>query len=378
MVDLLKGSILKHYNEVSREQSSPGVTQLRKINNYAKTVLFSTFSRKLGEYPSVLDMSCGRGGDIGKWEKRGYKRYVGFDISPDSIQEAKKRWNEMKNRIEDSTFLVADFCDNNLQNILGKEKFDCVSCQFAAHYAFYSTKSVFIFLKNVTNLLKPGGTFLSIYTNGYSIMNKVLSQGTTRLGNSLYNLTINTDISSYQLYSSMEWIRPGGVTYTFSLDGCVNNCPEFMACIDDSQSGYTNYIDTIGLKRIYGNKIRFMCDRFGNDELARKMGVCNEFVNRRLWNKIHDILEVSDIYTVCVFQKGGSVFEPQSFEEPQTKRRKSLNDFISVQDTPLQYFEGQKQRGDLQEEQGGSVGKTDSDLQTHPQASQKYQHSNDS
>ena len=34
---------------------------------------------------------------------------------------------------------------------------DAVSCQFAAHYAFYSRRSANRFLDNVARLLKPGG-----------------------------------------------------------------------------------------------------------------------------------------------------------------------------------------------------------------------------
>ena len=69
----LKEKILKHYNSVSREQSPKEVVQLRKISNYAKSTLFSTFAKPVSDHPSILDMSCGRGGDIGKWEKQGFE-----------------------------------------------------------------------------------------------------------------------------------------------------------------------------------------------------------------------------------------------------------------------------------------------------------------
>lgn len=43
---------------------------------------------------SVLDLCCGRGGDLGKWAKQKINHYVGLDLSEQLIIEAKARFEE--------------------------------------------------------------------------------------------------------------------------------------------------------------------------------------------------------------------------------------------------------------------------------------------
>ena len=40
---------------------------------------------------SLLDLACGRGGDIWKWLDAGIARVKGVDLSPGEIEEARKR-----------------------------------------------------------------------------------------------------------------------------------------------------------------------------------------------------------------------------------------------------------------------------------------------
>lgn len=43
---------------------------------------------------TVLDMGCGKGGDIQKWGLAKIKEYVGADIASVSIQQARERYQE--------------------------------------------------------------------------------------------------------------------------------------------------------------------------------------------------------------------------------------------------------------------------------------------
>jgi mRNA (guanine-N7-)-methyltransferase len=52
-------------NEAAREHSE--TIFLKKFNNFIKTLLIIQFSRQSGGGLSVLDLCCGRGGDLGKW-----------------------------------------------------------------------------------------------------------------------------------------------------------------------------------------------------------------------------------------------------------------------------------------------------------------------
>lgn len=42
----------------------------------------------------LLDLGCGRGGDIDKWWRAGVKEVVGVDLSDKELEEARKRVGE--------------------------------------------------------------------------------------------------------------------------------------------------------------------------------------------------------------------------------------------------------------------------------------------
>ncbi|CAM9461270.1 unnamed protein product, partial [Phaeothamnion confervicola] len=84
-----------HYNTLKRneeEQTDSPIYHLRRFNNWVKSVVHS--ARKVSGGPAlrVLDLACGKGGDVGKWGKhpafqRGGK-YVGIDYARKSLDDA--------------------------------------------------------------------------------------------------------------------------------------------------------------------------------------------------------------------------------------------------------------------------------------------------
>jgi len=56
----------------------------------------------------VLDIGCGKGGDLQKWQKANIKEYVALDIAIMSVNAAQKRWNELKGVRFDATFAQLD------------------------------------------------------------------------------------------------------------------------------------------------------------------------------------------------------------------------------------------------------------------------------
>jgi mRNA (guanine-N7-)-methyltransferase len=70
--------VAQHYNArpdvgmEKRQQSS--IIRLRSFNNWVKSVLIS---RHLGKQATVLDMGCGKGGDLQKWARGNIKYLVG-------------------------------------------------------------------------------------------------------------------------------------------------------------------------------------------------------------------------------------------------------------------------------------------------------------
>ncbi|EME87147.1 uncharacterized protein MYCFIDRAFT_127441 [Pseudocercospora fijiensis CIRAD86] len=193
--------IAEHYNAVperGREWrgTDSKIKGMRSLNNWIKSTLIQKFSRP--EIPvrdmKVLDMACGKGGDLGKWEKAPQVPilYVGCDIAAISIQQAKERYssNNSRNRYRgprmDAQFFVHDtfahsFIDIPLIRNIGFNPnvgpggiiqggmatggFDVVSMMFALHYSFETEELARGMLKNVAGALKKGGRFIGVMPN---------------------------------------------------------------------------------------------------------------------------------------------------------------------------------------------------------------------
>jgi 2-polyprenyl-3-methyl-5-hydroxy-6-metoxy-1,4-benzoquinol methylase len=73
---------------------------LKVFNNFIKKSLINKFVFHIKknlffrDELSVLDLCCGRGGDLLKWRNEGIAHYVGVDLSESLISEAKKRYME--------------------------------------------------------------------------------------------------------------------------------------------------------------------------------------------------------------------------------------------------------------------------------------------
>ena len=117
---------------------------------------------------TVLDIGCGKGGDLLKWSKAKIDHLVGVDIAQTSVEQAKDRYGEMKarNRHNSNTFsadfYAADCTRVDLETVYDDQNvtFDIVSCQFAFHYCFESIEQADAMLKNVSQRLRPGGFFV--------------------------------------------------------------------------------------------------------------------------------------------------------------------------------------------------------------------------
>ena len=82
--------VSSHYNareeqgRARRELSD--IVHLRKFNNWIKAVLISLYAKP---QDVVLDLCCGKGGDLLKWSKAGVRYVVGVDNAARSIQDAR-------------------------------------------------------------------------------------------------------------------------------------------------------------------------------------------------------------------------------------------------------------------------------------------------
>ncbi|KAF7700609.1 mRNA cap guanine-N7 methyltransferase [Cucumispora dikerogammari] len=85
-----------HYNDQKKlttrqERAAKPTINILNFNNFIKTLLIKQFSES-----TVLDIACGKGGDLFKYLKNGYRYYVGLDFSEASIKEALRRSEVIK------------------------------------------------------------------------------------------------------------------------------------------------------------------------------------------------------------------------------------------------------------------------------------------
>jgi len=216
--------VRSHYNAVperGREwrKTASTIKGLRSYNNWVKSCIIQKFSpdesfeasaSSAGGFAPrdellVLDIGCGKGGDLGKWQQapQTVGLYVGLDPADVSISQARDRYREMTQRggggrgrgrgghgrppprIFDARFHVKDCFGESIGDInivkevgfdpnpLSRKGFDVVSMMFCMHYAFETEEKARNMLRNVANALKKGGRFIGCIPNSDVLSQRV-------------------------------------------------------------------------------------------------------------------------------------------------------------------------------------------------------------
>lgn len=206
--------VKQHYNSVlsrgrdwrTRDSKIKG---LRVFNNWIKSCIIQRYSpdedhtpgsRELGRSSGkdllVLDMGCGKGGDLSKWQQspQPIQLYVGLDPADVSIEQARERYRNMSSRggrggrggsghrrqsprLFDARFHIKDCYGETIEDVdivrqvgfdpspMNRRGFDVVSMMFSMHYAFESEARARTMLRNVAGALKKGGRFIGCIPN---------------------------------------------------------------------------------------------------------------------------------------------------------------------------------------------------------------------
>ncbi|XP_062915812.1 mRNA cap guanine-N7 methyltransferase isoform X1 [Mobula hypostoma] len=225
--------VAAHYNELQEcglaVRSQSRIFYLRNFNNWIKSVLIGEFlelvRRKNRHNISVLDLGCGKGGDLLKWKKGQINKLVCVDIADVSLEQCFQRYAFMKNRnYSNEPLFAAEFiradCTKELLTQKYKDPngvFDICSCQFVYHYSFESLEQADTMLRNACNHLRPGGYFIGTTPNAFELVKRLEASETNSFGNELYSVTFQKK-GEYPLF---------GCQYDFNLEGVVN-VPEFL------------------------------------------------------------------------------------------------------------------------------------------------------
>lgn len=130
---------------------SEGTLDERNAHNFIKTVLINEYVKK-GSF--VLDLGCGKGGDVIKLKFSKIRKYKGIDISKKSLEVCEKRLQNVDFEYE---LLNSDMWT---EKGFGKDCYDTISSQFSLHYCFDSEEKADKTFKNIYESLKPGGYFI--------------------------------------------------------------------------------------------------------------------------------------------------------------------------------------------------------------------------
>jgi mRNA (guanine-N7-)-methyltransferase len=124
-----------------------------------------------------MDLGCGKGGDLKKFDFENIANYVGIDISLGQLKDAIIRKTSSQIRYPTLFIKASGEIESELlfQKIPENIYFDLVSAQFCIHYFFESEASVRRFLENVSRKLTRNGRFVATFPDSNVIMKKLLT-----------------------------------------------------------------------------------------------------------------------------------------------------------------------------------------------------------
>ena len=197
----------KYYQKQTRLAST-----MRDYHNFIKSNMIYTYCNKMYNSNiqlSVLDIACGRGGDINKFYYTAVASYVGIDIDAEGIKSpvdgAVSRYNRQRKKkpnFPDMYFIQADGralleYDTQVKALSGmddrnkkllerffpspgtdqkKTLFDRINCQFAVHYFLENEQSWKNFKINLNAHLRNGGYFIATTFDAHQVV-KAIGKG---------------------------------------------------------------------------------------------------------------------------------------------------------------------------------------------------------
>lgn len=175
-----------YFNTRGRREDS-SLSRMRDFHNlFIKQYLISP-APKYTSGKRIVDLACGKAGDLHRYQKSGASFVVGIDIDRDNILNPKdgaiRRYLDLRQRKTEMRFLLAD-CGKDLfasdtkgdeqsrklfDDLFGERGIisggaDKVICMFAMHYFFKTLQTLDSFFTNVSKILRPSSScFVSCY-----------------------------------------------------------------------------------------------------------------------------------------------------------------------------------------------------------------------
>jgi hypothetical protein len=211
----IKEDDIYYYRSVRREKMAS--RELMNYHNWIKNIVMQNIRKEIKSVDaSLIDLACGKAGDLPKWIENNFTKVFGIDIVKDNIENpidgAWARTYQNYKKPKDSKFVyipmdssqildtnyisnIVDDQDQYIAKILfgdikkgailedrlkdyhgyAVDKFNIVSCQFALHYFYESETKLDNFVMNINNFIKNEGYFIGTCLDGNVIKNKLSS-----------------------------------------------------------------------------------------------------------------------------------------------------------------------------------------------------------
>lgn len=184
---------------------------LKGFHNAIKSVLINAVAGN-GRDQTLIDMACGKAGDLSKWTHAGFSFVFGIDLSRDNLENAKDGACVRYIRAKRNTKVIPDCLfvqGNSAFNIRsgeammgdkavqigravfgqgeksesrlgrgvfrsygrGANGFNVASMQFALHYMFESEATLTAYVRNLAECVAIGGYFIATFYDGKTVFN---------------------------------------------------------------------------------------------------------------------------------------------------------------------------------------------------------------
>jgi mRNA (guanine-N7-)-methyltransferase len=135
---------------------------MRKFHNNIKRDLLNKYANNVN---NLLDLACGKGGDLQKWYDNKIKNIIGYDINEVSVKEANRRLQTFNPNFH----VELNTLDLSKNVLKGSNNIDVVTSMFAFHYFFENESTFETIFDSINNNLKIGGIFMGTFFDGKSV-----------------------------------------------------------------------------------------------------------------------------------------------------------------------------------------------------------------
>ena len=199
---------------------------IERVFDYMKCNLLAQFCRKPGY--RVLDMGCGPGVDVGKWDALSVREWVGVDMDAEAVAAAGEVYNSLGSRGFHPQLVAADATRVPIWSSLGPvatggSGYDIVSVQRALEYGFESEAQARMMLWNIAVHLKPGACVVGTTVDERQVRVQLGSDSRT-IANEVFTLKLaaplfdrNADLPAGTAYSLAIGSRPAETQYVVPL-----------------------------------------------------------------------------------------------------------------------------------------------------------------